>query len=448
MSDDRALTDDERFPLIDAAGRGWLDELRQHPSAPRYNMTCGDRLTSAGHERVRAYERAIFANDPSWSALEMPSWVTAFTARCLRDVPFYRRRGSTAGSFAELPPISRADLQREPWSFVPDSQPLDDMINYWTSGASGHSMDVLSHPDVASMRLPILRKALARHGLTLDGGARRTAIVFVCSQSTTFTYASLSSYLGGAAHVKVNLNPAEWRDAGDRVRFLDALDPEILTGDPMSFADLAALPVAIRPKAMISTAVLLLPATRERLEQRFGCPVIDLYSTCETGPIAVASPRGFEAFLPDVYLEILRPDGTVASLGERGEITFTGGRNPFLPLLRYRTGDWAALAFDGAAPVLVDFEGRRPVVLEATDGRLLNNIDVTIAFRPFALVQFTVHQNADGSLLVRTLPHPVAGMDAVLRGLFGADQKIVFEPLPDHGAKRVPYSSDRSAAKV
>jgi len=437
MTDDRALTDDERFPLIDADGRAWLDELRQHPFAPRYNMTCGDRLTTSGRERVAEFEQHILGNDPRWTAEEAPPWVKGFAERCLRDVPFYRRRGGDAGTFTGIPPCSRDDLQR-----VPDDQPLDGMINYWTSGASGHSMDVLSHPDVASMRLPIFRKVLAREGVTLDGGPRRTAILFVCSQSTTFTYASVSAYLGGAAHVKINLNPDDWRDADDRVHFIDALKPEILTGDPMSFVDLAALPVVIRPKAMITTAVLLLPEVRRRLEERFGCPVVDLYSTCETGPIALSTPRGFEMFLPDVFVEILRTDGSNAAPGERGEITFTGGRNPFLPLLRYRTGDWAAMSFDGDRPTLVDFEGRPPVILQATDGRRINNLDVTIAFRPFDLTQFTVHQNADSSLIVRTVPHPVEGIDDALRAIFGADQEISIEPLPRDGAKRIPYSSD------
>jgi len=440
MIEDRPLTDDERFPLIDAAGRAWLDALRQHEFAPRYNMTCGDRLTAAGRERVRTFEREIFETSPRWKAGEVPGWVEIFTEVCLHDVPFYRRRGGR--DFAQLPAIARADLQREPWSFVPDDQPLDEMINYWSSGASGHTMDVLSHPEVASMRLPIFRKALARYGLTLDGGPRRTAIAFICSQSRTMTYASLSAYLDGAAHVKINLNPSEWRDPGDRVHFIDALDPEILTGDPLSFLDLAALPLRIRPKALISTAMLLLPAMRERLEQRFGCPVVDIYSTCETGPIGVSSPRGFDLFLHDVYIEILRPDGSVAAPGERGEIAFTGGRNPFLPLLRYRMGDWAALSFDGDVPALVDFEGRMPVVFRATDGHAINNIDVTIAFRAFLLTQFTVHQNADGSLIVRTLPHPIGGIDAALRGLFGAEQRITIESLPDDGAKRIPYTTD------
>jgi phenylacetate-CoA ligase len=444
MMEDRALTDDERFPLIDATGRAHLAALRQHPHAPLYNIQCGDRLTEEGLQQVRKFEQEVLSQEPAWQAGQPPEWVLRFAERLLRTVPFYRRRGGSASSFSSLPTVNRSDVQREPWSFVPDDQPLDDLVNYWTSGTSGHSMDVLSHPACSSKRLPIFRKALARHGVTLDGGAGRTAILFVCSQARTFTYASVSAYLGGAAHVKVNLNPKEWRAGGDREAFIDDLEPEILTGDPLSFLDLASTAVTIRPKAMISTAMALLPRLREKLEQRFGCPVIDIYSTCETGPIALAGGERFEMFLPDVYVEILRAGGTVASPGERGEITFTGGRNPFLPMLRYRTGDFGAMAYDGPAPALTQFEGRPPVVFRATDGRLINNLDITVAMRRFALTQFTMHQNADATIIFQRsgAEHSAAELEAAMRELFGADQKLVLEMLPDDGVKRIPYSTE------
>ena len=440
---DHVLTDSERFPLIDAAGLVHHEQLRQQPHAPRYNFRCGDRLTAEGRERVRAFERRIFESGGQWAAGEVPKWVRDYADQCARTVPFYRKRGSVP--FELMAPIARADLQREPWSFVPDDQPLDGLINYWTSGASGHSMDVLSHPDVASMRLPIFRKLLARHGLTLEGGSGRTAILFVCSQSTTFTYASLSAYLDGAAHVKINLHPAEWRRPEDRVAFVDALQPELLTGDPLSFLDLASLPVRIRPKALISSAMMLLPGTRRTLEERFACPVIDLYSTCETGPIAVAGEAALELFLPDVYIEILRPDGRLAAPSERGEITFTGGRNPFLPLVRYRTGDWGALSYNDGWPRLTEFEGRAPVVFRADDGRVVNNIEVTIAFRPFAVAQFQVHQNSDGSIRVQTAGEPPRGLEEALRAVFGAGQRMTLAPLGDPSVKQIPFTSDLPA---
>lgn len=430
-----ALTDRERFPLIDADGRAWLDALRQHARAPRWNMKCGDRLTAQGLERVRAYERALFGGRAAWRESQEPAWVGELAARCLRDVPFYRKHG--------VVPVDRDDIRREPWSFVPDGQPLDDLINYFTDGTTGQRMDVLSHPDVAAMRLPIYRKALARHGLTLDGGARRVAIAFVCSQSFSYTYVSLSAFLGGAAVVKINLHPNDWRDPDDRVRFLEECDPELVTGDPLAFRDLAALPLRIRPKALISSALTLLPAVRAELQARFGCPVIDVYSTTETGPIAMATERGLEILPHDLLVEILRGDGSLAAAGERGEIAVTVGRNPFLPLIRYRTGDTGALVFDGDVPVIRDFDGRAPVVFRAADGKPVNSIEVTQVMRRFPLTRYAVHQSAGGALEVRTsgAPFETSELETMLRGLFG-DVAMTFHELPRDGRKVIPYTVD------
>jgi len=353
--------------------------------------------------------------------------VHALTQRCLRDVPFYRKRGGT--TFETLRPIERDDIRREPWSFVPDDEPLDQLIDYFTAGTTGQRMDVLSHPDVASMRLPLYRKAIRSRGVTLEGGDGRVAIAFVCSQSSTYTYASLSSFLGGAATVKINLNPADWNDPDDRVRFLDDCDPEIVTGDPLAFLDLAALPVSIRPKAMISSALPLLPAMRDQIERRFQCPVIDIYSTTETGPIGICDGGRLEILPHDVYVETID-----------GEIVVTVGRNPFLPLLRYRTGDFGRIAGDA----IVDFSGRAPVVFRGASGPI-NNLEITLILRHFPIAQYQVHQAADNSLVVRTTGAPFSHdqLGSMLRALFGESQTIRFEPLPADGRKVVPYVIDQ-----
>lgn len=41
-----------------------------------------------------------------------------------------------------------------------------------------------------------------------------------------------------AGLAKINLHPDDWRDPDDRARYLDALAPEIVAGDPISFAAL------------------------------------------------------------------------------------------------------------------------------------------------------------------------------------------------------------------
>ncbi len=444
---DTTLTDQDRFPLMTDAGRKLMLRLIEHPQAPKYNHRCGDRLDRQSLEHVLNFEASLLSGKRDWRAGEIPVWVKPFAERCLQDVPIYRQSAASAHNFASLPTVNRANIAAEPWSFVPDGQALDSLIWYGTTGTSGHPMQVLSHPEVSSKYIVLLRQALRPHGVTIDGGNGTVAIVLVCAQNYTYTYASISSYLDQAAFLKLNLNPHEWKHPDDRVRFLDDLCAEIYTGDPVSFFELAKLPLKHQPKALVSTSMTLLPGWKKELENHFKCPVIDLYSSNECRLIAASLPSGGHQIVPhDLYVEILNEDGSACAPGVRGEITLTCDRNPFLPLLRYRTGDYASITYGAGAPVLNQLEGRPPTLFEATDGKILNNIDVSLILYPFPLVQFTLHQNVDRSVLfkMRGSCDPTAIRQVLLK-IFGKDQALAIESLREtetvHG-KLVQYTSD------
>lgn len=446
-----ALSEAQRFPWLTTDARALLQWLHEHPSAPRYNHHCGDRLSLAGLARVRAYEQTLRATPPGWRLGALPAWLAEFAAYCYREAPFYRASGAPPERFADIPPCSRADLSRAPWAFVPDDLPLEDLIVYNTSGVTGHPLDILSHPETASKYLPLLRAALATRGVTLAGGRGPSAgrlsvaIALVCWQRRTFTYASVSAYLDGASFTKLNLHPDDWRDPADRARFLDDCQPEIYSGDPLAFAELARLPLQTRPKALISTSMQLSAALADRLEAHFACPVLDVYAMNECGPIAVATPRGHALLQHQLYVEILDSVGQVCAPGERGEVTLSGGFNPFLPLLRYRTGDYASLDFAGTQPVLVGLAGRQPVVFDGANGERLNNIDVTAALRGFGLPQYSLRQAADGALTL-SVPPDTAGHDALrarLLSLFGDGQALtIAESAALAEGKVVQYTRD------
>jgi phenylacetate-CoA ligase len=237
-------------------------------------------------------------------------------------------------------------------------------------------------------------------------------------------------------------------DPGDRARFLDDLAAEVYTGDPFAFAELAALPTRHRPRALVSGATALRPGLRRELEAHFGCPVIDVYSLTESGPVAFAVADGrHEVLPPDLFVEILDGEGRPCPPGARGEIVLTGGVNPLMPLLRYRTGDSAALDFSGVVPALVGFEGRRPVRFRDRAGRWLNSVDVSTALKDVALPFLALHQSADGALTLRTRcdEATAAAAGQALHGLFGDDQPLSVEPVPADvawGGKVIQYTSD------
>ena len=155
----------DRFPLITEEGHRLLQRLEEHPHAPRYTHLGYNRMTPNGLRRAQAFAAELRDSPPLWRHGEVPAWLTEFVAWCDREVPFYRRRGLPPATrshtdawrvegFLDIPTTSRADLNREPWAFVPDSQPLDDLVIYNTSGTTGHPLDIVTHPDSLALYIP------------------------------------------------------------------------------------------------------------------------------------------------------------------------------------------------------------------------------------------------------------------------------------------------------
>lgn len=439
---DAEPTDAERFPLLTPAGDEMLRFLREHPNAPIFRNRSGHRLTADDLAKVQEFAREIAAHPPHWTPDATPGWLGEHVRRCLSQVPHHRAYGRSAAPLFELPTISRADLARDIAAFVPDDLPLERLLHFSTSGTTGHPLSVPSHPTVAASYLSLHRRALAHFGVELVAGRGQVGVVLVGFQRRCFTYVSVTPQMNESGLAKINLHPNDWRDPDDRARYLDALSPELYTGDPVSLAELAKLSLATRPRALLSTSMTLLPATRRTFEQRFGCPVVDVYSLNESGPVAFADGEVWHLLQPRLYVEILDERGERLPPGERGEITLTGGFNPWLPLLRYRTGDFASLAFQGGEPKLIGLSGRAPVRFRAADGSWLNNIEVTHALARFALAQWTLHQHADGRLELRARGGDEVALAAALAELFGAEQTISVDTAADFDGKQRQYTSD------
>jgi phenylacetate-CoA ligase len=438
-------------PLLDDASRATLRRLREHPHAPRFRNATGSRLRSEDLDALAHAER-VALHDPTPEPLQPPAWIDHYVEYVTRTVPYFRnRRWPTA--FIDRPTTSRRDLSDHITSFIPDDVAADRLIVYETSGVTGHRLTVPSHPIVAATYLALHRRALRRLGLDLVGGPERTAGVLLGMQERCFTYASVMPQLGGAGFAKINLHPDDWRSPADRARFIDDLAPQIIAGDPISLRELLTLDVTHRPTAVLSTSMQLLVGLRTAVAEQLCAPVLDIYSLNEVGPVAVfdEAAGGHVLLQPNLYVEILRPDGRLARLGERGEITVTGGFNHVLPLVRYRTGDYASWATDGR-PVLVDLVGRAPIRFRRADGRWINNHEIGHALAHLPISQFRAHQRADRSfaLVVGAADHLAQAAVAALNACTGQRVDLVEEThfLATSSDKLMQYSSDLTDALV
>jgi phenylacetate-CoA ligase len=438
-------TDEDRYPTLSEHGRRMLAFMREHPSAPIYRNRSGNRLTAGEVVDLRRYIATIAEAQVGWTPGTAPGWVAGFVRIAFANVPFYRSLGSPPVRFEDIPTVCRADLAQDVAPFVPDDVDLERMMHFRTTGTTGHPLLVPSHPVVANRYLAFHQRAIRRNGVALRHGRGQVGVVLLGHQRRCFTYVSVTPVMDESGLAKINLHPADWNHPDDRARYLDALAPEVIAGDPISFAALLELPMNHRPSVLISVSMSLLPGLRQLLERRFDCPVLDIYSLNEVGPVGVfdAAAGGHVLLQPRLYVEILDRVGRPLGPGERGEIAVTGGFNYCLPLLRYRTGDWGALSFVDGEPVITGLAGRRPVRFRRPDGGWINNIDVTHALQALPFAHFGFHQAADGALTLRLAPSALPLAQAArnaLVPLFGPCHVDVAELKSED--KVLQYTSD------
>lgn len=438
-----ALNDEERFPLL--RERKLLEQLRQDDAAPLFNFASGDRIDA---ERLRRIEQYVQMLDKKefWRSGSFPAWLPSFLERGRLQVPAFR---SYPAEFNDCPTTRRHELAAAPWNYVSAAADLDELLVYSTSGTTGTPMQVLFDPVSQAVWLAQLESILRADGIRLEGGPERVSICLVCFQQETLTYASLSTWLRGAGILKINLQANEWRRQEDRQKYLEKFNPEVLTGDPFTFQALSELAPQIKPKAMISSAMALQQGLRQTLQEQFGCPVYDLFSLTECRMIACSSlPGRHQLVRPDLYVEILHPDrDEPLPVGERGEIVVSGGINPFLPLLRYRTGDFAAMEFgENGCINLVDLCGRGPVAFKGHDGAFINNVDLARALSRFSLAGYRLHQAADNNIAFTGWGEADCRNEivAVLARIFGADYvgRVEIKTTDLNENAKVCFSSD------
>lgn len=443
--------------------RAWqgLAAVLQHEAAPRWNQTIGDRVGPVELEALAEFRREI-ANQPLEAGVS-PSAAMVDRVETLRErllgLSGLPRGFDVARDWTDLPTTRREDIVRRLEDLVPIGADLEPAIVYSTSGTTGHPVIVPSHPAAMAKNLAHLELLASLHGATLTPREGEPFALNVSAQQRTFVFATTVSGWAGAVFAKLNLAEHDWAGgAASRRRFVAEMSPAFIASEPVTMAEMMRLELPVSPAMIVSSAVTLTETHAALVAERFGTKVVDLYSSTETGPIAASVPgiAGHVVLLPDVFVEALDPFGIPVPDGERGELAVTGGRNPYLPLVRYRMGDHGRLGTvtlpDGrSARVIRDLEGRAPVAFVGAGGAPVTSVDVARTIRPIGpFVQHTFVQRADRSveLTLRPVPGvpvPLEGMESALRELFGRGVAVTvaLDPtLGQAGGKLVAWRTE------
>lgn len=410
---DRTIPPDilERIPLVKPENLPLLKRLQEHRRAPKWNYTCGDRLTAKDAAAIDVFAEKLH-RQRQCRGLEPPRSIIDRVETLQQHVPLYRERLKglhLPEDFQRIPPTTREDMAVRLDRIVPEDADLQRLIVNPTSGTTGHPIQAPNHPRSIGCYNPMLFFSLERHGVIPELRKDRVVCMLLCAQQDTAVYATVKPVLQGAGFAKINLYPHAWREPGDAVRYIREMQPCFFTGDPFAFTQFLEMMPDYRPAALVSTSIGLPAELAKKCRDTYRCPVVDFYSLNETGPIAYSCPEHEGEFhlLPhDLHLEVTDEDGRTLPEGEEGEITVSGGRNPYLPLLRYRTGDRAQLRFGPCScgdpmPRIVDMQARPLVIFRTPSGRLVNPVDISRFLRLYPIVQHRFIQEKDLSCRLR-----------------------------------------------
>lgn len=142
----------------------------------------------------------------------------------------------------------------------------------------------------------------------------------------------------------------------------------------------------VKPRAVISTAMVLHGFERALIEHVFACKVTDRYGCEEVSLIAseCEEHRGLHINMDTLIVEFLKDDKPVPP-GEPGGIVVTDLTNYAMPFIRYKLGDVAVPAGRACRcgrtyPLVESIEGRSSDFIVTPEGRFVSGISLTENF--------------------------------------------------------------------
>lgn len=143
----------------------------------------------------------------------------------------------------------------------------------------------------------------------------------------------------------------------------------------------------IRPKGIISTAMVLHDFERKLIESVFGCKVTNRYGCEEVSLIACecGEHKGLHMNMDTLIVEMVRADGKPASEGEPGVIVVTDLTNYGMPFIRYKVGDVGVPSSRACLcgcnyPLIESLEGRSADYVITPEGDFISGISLTENF--------------------------------------------------------------------
>ncbi len=384
---------------------------------------------------------------------------------CQHHVPYYAQVMDRAGdAFEEDPesyllrlPILTKDILRSRF----DDLKSDDLARRkWhvntSSGSTGEPITVIQDSDyraragaIKFLYSELVGRQLGEVEVMLWGSHRDRSRVTGTLGARSLLLLSRTTFLDSSV-----MTP-------ERMRYyiaqLNTKRPKLITAysdaiyELAMFAERESLPV--RPQAAIMTSAgMLHPFMREKIEAVFQCKVYNRYGSREAGDIACERPgaRGLWVAPWGNFVEIVNSDGERVPDGCEGDVLVTSLSNYAMPLIRYKIGDRGRLApchEPAAGPnsqIIQEVLGRENEMFAGKSGQLIHAsyFAFMLYFRDW-IWKYQVIQKSRSRIVFRlasaTANPPQSELDdlvAQTRQAMGDDCTVEFEFVTDIPASR------------
>jgi len=159
----------------------------------------------------------------------------------------------------------------------------------------------------------------------------------------------------------------------------------------------------LKIQVIICTGEVLFDYQRKKIQEVFGCKVVNEYGTTENGIIGFECEYGNMHIMPTVYVEIINPDKNGF-----GEILITELNSRSIPFIMYKTRDKARLLNAECPcgrpyPLMEIHEGRIHDYIRCPNGRLVYDTILAYTLKDYVW-QFKAYQEKIDYLKVEVIP--------------------------------------------
>lgn len=413
---------------------------------------------------LRAYREA--RAHEAWTLSEMEAYqserLRELMAYCAAHVPYYQslfaehgvdwRSITDAPSLAALPTLTKAQI-REAGDRIHPTTPVP-FTNGATGGSTGQPLKYRMSTADSDWGMALLFRGWGYGGYRLGD---RVAIVAGGSIS------SRSASLGARAKDLV-LNMDHYSTYGmsaeaaeEYVRRIARSGARFLRGYATALHRIALTVERTgvempRLEAAFSTAEMLTPAHRRKIESVLGVAVYDTYGLNDGGVSAYECGQGpgMHVDYERGLLEVVDDEGQPIREGV-GRVLATSLRNTALPFVRYETGDLAEISYEVCpcgrpGPLLTSIMGRQTDEIEI-NGRTIGSPVLTVLMGKTHAEEYRIRQVSSSKLVFEIVPGQ----------MFGAkDVHLIRESIETHlgnvnidiDLKEEIYTGDGSKHKI